>query len=219
MARCVGGEQRRQEASEGGRIGTQAQHAASSRLHVVDRKREPFQVRRPTRSRDGAPPAPRWSPSPRADCVEGAPCRSDARARRSAGWRRPARCRSARRPAVRLPASTAATKRRSETRSNRFRLITIRVFPTNAWTRLPQRIPNQWRTHRHWTLCVVAGAFRSSRSLSGTEFEQCTLRVGQIVPSSNTTMETEIPAVLRAREAVEPERFTLPFRAACGCRR
>lgn len=33
-------------------------------------------------------------------------------------------------------------------------------------------------------------------------------RVGQIVPSSNTTMETEIPAVLRAREAVEPERFT-----------
>jgi maleate isomerase len=35
-----------------------------------------------------------------------------------------------------------------------------------------------------------------------------TYRIGQIVPSSNTTMETEIPAVLRAREAVEPERFT-----------
>ena len=33
-------------------------------------------------------------------------------------------------------------------------------------------------------------------------------RIGQIVPSSNTTMETEIPAALRAREAVEPERFT-----------
>lgn len=33
-------------------------------------------------------------------------------------------------------------------------------------------------------------------------------RVGQIVPSSNTTMETEIPAMLRAREAVLPERFT-----------
>ncbi|PAT40093.1 Asp/Glu racemase [Vandammella animalimorsus] len=33
-------------------------------------------------------------------------------------------------------------------------------------------------------------------------------RIGQIVPSSNTTMETEIPAVLRAREAVAPERFT-----------
>src|SRR3989454_4505995 len=32
--------------------------------------------------------------------------------------------------------------------------------------------------------------------------------IGQIVPSSNTTMETEIPAMLRAREAVEPERFT-----------
>jgi maleate isomerase len=35
-----------------------------------------------------------------------------------------------------------------------------------------------------------------------------TLRVGQIVPSSNTTMETEIPAILRARETVLPERFT-----------
>jgi maleate isomerase len=34
------------------------------------------------------------------------------------------------------------------------------------------------------------------------------LRIGQIVPSSNTTMETEIPAMLRAREAVRPERFT-----------
>lgn len=33
-------------------------------------------------------------------------------------------------------------------------------------------------------------------------------RIGQIVPSSNTTMETEIPAILRARELVEPERFT-----------
>lgn len=33
-------------------------------------------------------------------------------------------------------------------------------------------------------------------------------RIGQIVPSSNTTMETEIPAMLRAREVVEPERFT-----------
>jgi maleate isomerase len=35
-----------------------------------------------------------------------------------------------------------------------------------------------------------------------------TLRIGQIVPSSNTTMETEIPAMLRAREALEPERFS-----------
>jgi len=33
-------------------------------------------------------------------------------------------------------------------------------------------------------------------------------RIGQIVPSSNTTMETEIPALLRARESLEPERFT-----------
>lgn len=33
-------------------------------------------------------------------------------------------------------------------------------------------------------------------------------RIGQIVPSSNTTMETEISAMLRAREAVLPDRFT-----------
>ncbi|MDR9438809.1 MAG: Asp/Glu racemase [Halomonas sp.] len=33
-------------------------------------------------------------------------------------------------------------------------------------------------------------------------------RIGQIVPSSNVTMETEIPAMLRAREAVALERFT-----------
>lgn len=35
-----------------------------------------------------------------------------------------------------------------------------------------------------------------------------TYRIGQIVPSSNTTMETEIPMMLRAREEVLPERFT-----------
>jgi maleate isomerase len=33
-------------------------------------------------------------------------------------------------------------------------------------------------------------------------------RIGQIVPSSNTTMETEIPTLLRAREGIAPERFT-----------
>jgi len=33
-------------------------------------------------------------------------------------------------------------------------------------------------------------------------------RMGLIVPSSNTTMETEIPAMLRAREQVLPERFS-----------
>ncbi len=33
-------------------------------------------------------------------------------------------------------------------------------------------------------------------------------RVGQIVPSSNITMETEIPALLRAREAIAAERFS-----------
>lgn len=35
-----------------------------------------------------------------------------------------------------------------------------------------------------------------------------TFRIGQIVPSSNTTMETEIPKMLRARETIAPERFT-----------
>ncbi|WP_299847751.1 Asp/Glu racemase [uncultured Paracoccus sp.] len=33
-------------------------------------------------------------------------------------------------------------------------------------------------------------------------------RIGQIVPSSNITMETEIPAMLRSRETIRPERFT-----------
>jgi len=33
-------------------------------------------------------------------------------------------------------------------------------------------------------------------------------RIGQIVPSSNVTMETEIPAMLHARETILPERFT-----------
>jgi len=33
-------------------------------------------------------------------------------------------------------------------------------------------------------------------------------RIGQIVPSSNTTMETEIPAMFRMRESVASERFT-----------
>jgi len=33
-------------------------------------------------------------------------------------------------------------------------------------------------------------------------------KVGQIVPSSNTTMETEIPAMLKARQLIRPEKFT-----------
>ncbi|WAH55302.1 Asp/Glu racemase [Pseudomonas silvicola] len=33
-------------------------------------------------------------------------------------------------------------------------------------------------------------------------------RIGQIVPSSNTTMETEIPAMLTARQLIRPQRFT-----------
>lgn len=34
------------------------------------------------------------------------------------------------------------------------------------------------------------------------------MRVGLIVPSSNTTMETEVPAILRAHEQVSDDRFT-----------
>jgi maleate isomerase len=33
-------------------------------------------------------------------------------------------------------------------------------------------------------------------------------KIGQIVPSSNLTMEREIPAIFRAREAILPERFS-----------
>jgi maleate isomerase len=32
-------------------------------------------------------------------------------------------------------------------------------------------------------------------------------RIGQIVPSSNITMETEVPAMLQARQLIRPERF------------
>ena len=38
-------------------------------------------------------------------------------------------------------------------------------------------------------------------------------RVGLVVPSSNTTMETEIPAMLRRREAVDP---TVHFTTHCS---
>jgi maleate cis-trans isomerase len=37
-------------------------------------------------------------------------------------------------------------------------------------------------------------------------------RIGQIVPSSNVTMETEIPALFRARELVYDDRFTFPLK-------
>ncbi|MDX3809142.1 maleate cis-trans isomerase family protein [Bosea thiooxidans] len=37
---------------------------------------------------------------------------------------------------------------------------------------------------------------------------QSIFRIGQIVPSSNTTMETEIPAMFAARQLIRPERFT-----------
>jgi len=39
-------------------------------------------------------------------------------------------------------------------------------------------------------------------------------RIGQIVPSSNTTMETEIPAIFRARELARPEEGTFTFHSS-----
>jgi maleate isomerase len=33
-------------------------------------------------------------------------------------------------------------------------------------------------------------------------------RIGLVVPSSNTTIEVELPELLRRREAVAPERFS-----------
>ena len=40
------------------------------------------------------------------------------------------------------------------------------------------------------------------------EMKEKAYKIGQIVPSSNVTMETEIPALLRSRETIAPERFT-----------
>jgi maleate isomerase len=46
--------------------------------------------------------------------------------------------------------------------------------------------------------------FNDDTPLSATEL----IRVGMIVPSSNVTMERELPAMLRARERVAPQRFS-----------
>lgn len=40
------------------------------------------------------------------------------------------------------------------------------------------------------------------------------IRIGQIVPSSNTTMETEIPAIFQARERVRPEEARFTFHSS-----
>lgn len=55
---------------------------------------------------------------------------------------------------------------------------------------------------------AVTGTGPLSPDPKGSETLKRYYRIGQIVPSSNTTMETEIPAMLRAREGIEPERFT-----------
>lgn len=44
-------------------------------------------------------------------------------------------------------------------------------------------------------------------------------RIGQVVPSSNTTMETEIPRMLLAREKLGRERFTFHSSRGWFCAR
>jgi len=57
------------------------------------------------------------------------------------------------------------------------------------------------------TYCLYA--HKINRQILAWELTvKTTFRVGQIVPSSNITMETEIPALLKAREMIAPERFT-----------
>jgi maleate isomerase len=51
----------------------------------------------------------------------------------------------------------------------------------------------------------LAGRLPSS---VGNSMTKTNYRIGQIVPSSNTTMETEIPAMLLSRQTILPERFT-----------
>jgi maleate isomerase len=45
-------------------------------------------------------------------------------------------------------------------------------------------------------------------SHGSTGSDAAPIRLGLIVPSSNTTMETELPRMLRDREGIQPERFT-----------
>ena len=52
--------------------------------------------------------------------------------------------------------------------------------------------------------CITASPSTKERA----RHEQDPFPHRQIVPSSNTTMETEIPAMLRGRELSEPERFS-----------
>src|SRR6058998_1117791 len=65
----------------------------------------------------------------------------------------------------------------------------------------PRRGP-LWGRHCQYQGIFTEGVPYVSRS------SQHPLRIGLIVPSSNTTMETEIPALLRRREQMAPERFT-----------
>src|SRR6185369_13532014 len=71
----------------------------------------------------------------------------------------------------------------------------------------PGRAPAAARGSRRWYRADLAGLTFGESPATGRTMTQ-PFRIGQIVPSSNTTMETEIPAMLRAREAILPERFT-----------
>ncbi|AHC44860.1 Maleate cis-trans isomerase [Achromobacter xylosoxidans NBRC 15126 = ATCC 27061] len=64
-----------------------------------------------------------------------------------------------------------------------------------------------YRSRRAELFARQSGADNAYRRPAMTQSPRV-LRIGQIVPSSNTTMETEIPAMLRRRETIAPERFT-----------
>jgi maleate isomerase len=68
------------------------------------------------------------------------------------------------------------------------------------------RLINGRGTFSKWPVTTVR--LRTARRRANISPMSRTFRIGQIVPSSNVTMETEIPAMLRAREAIAPDRFT-----------
>ena len=60
----------------------------------------------------------------------------------------------------------------------------------------------------YWTVSIKVSKIQFNSTVFQHMNMKSAYRVGLIVPSSNTTMETEIPAMLRARESIFAERFT-----------
>lgn len=50
--------------------------------------------------------------------------------------------------------------------------------------------------------------------MSGSNTVKRAIRIGQIVPSSNTTMETEIPAIFAARQRLRPDEAAFTFHSS-----